>query len=166
MILLLGQIITNQSKILYPPAVVAEIQPLFDRLESKEFLASCEKESTQNVNEAYHQVVWKLTQKEQYNSPFEIKLVIDVATVVQQWYVVYIQSNCRCCGVTVTQNMTTQWNDIGKKRTTEKLRKLKEETKSKRKKLKRGTIKKQQAFSHTEGEHYKSCAFHGSCSKK
>ena len=26
-----------------PPAVVAEIQPLFDRLGTKEFLASCEK---------------------------------------------------------------------------------------------------------------------------
>ena len=82
MILLLGQIITNQSKILYPPAVVAEIQPLFDRLGSKEFLASCEKESTQNVNEAYHQVVWKLAQKEPYNSPLEIKLVVEVATIL------------------------------------------------------------------------------------
>ena len=40
-----------------PSAVVAEIQPLFDRLGSKEFLASCEKGSTQNINEVYHQVV-------------------------------------------------------------------------------------------------------------
>ena len=59
-VILLGQIITNQSKILLPPADVAEIQSLFDRLGSKEFLASCEKGNTQNVNEAYHQVVWKL----------------------------------------------------------------------------------------------------------
>ena len=59
-VILLGQIITNQSKILLPPADVAEIQSLFDRLGSKEFLASCEKGSTQNVNEGYHQVVWKL----------------------------------------------------------------------------------------------------------
>ena len=63
-------------------------------------------------------------------------------------------------GVTVTQNMTTQWDDIVKKRTTGKLWKLKQETKTKRKKMKRRNIKKQQAFSHTEGGHYKSGAFH------
>ena len=37
-----------------PSAVVAEIHPLFDRLGSKDFLASCEKGSNQNINEAYH----------------------------------------------------------------------------------------------------------------
>ena len=41
-----------------PPAVVAEIQPLFDLLGSKEFLASCEDGKTQNVNKSYHHVVW------------------------------------------------------------------------------------------------------------
>ena len=40
-------------KNLLPPAVaVAEIQPLFDRLSSKEFLASCEDGKTQNVNKS------------------------------------------------------------------------------------------------------------------
>ena len=63
-ILLLGQIITNQSETFLPPTVVAEIKPLFYLLGSKEFLASCEKGSTQNVNEAYHQLVWKLAPKE------------------------------------------------------------------------------------------------------
>ena len=150
-----------------PPAFAAEIQPLFDRLRSKQFLASCEKGSTQNLNEAYHQVVWKLAPKEQYNSPWEIKLVVEVATLL-------FNSSMQCTfktiahvvGVTVTQNMTTQWDDIDKKRTTEKLWKLKKETKTKRKKFKRGNIKKQEAFSHTEGDHYKSGAFQGSCSKK
>ena len=39
-------------KNLLPPAVVAEIQPLFDRLSSKEFLASCEDSKTQKVNKS------------------------------------------------------------------------------------------------------------------
>ena len=34
------------------PIVVAEIQPLFDRLGSKELLAICEDGKTQNVNES------------------------------------------------------------------------------------------------------------------
>ena len=50
-----------------PPAVVAEIQPLFDRLGSKEFLANCEDGKTQNVNKSYHHVVWNLAPKEQLN---------------------------------------------------------------------------------------------------
>ena len=105
-----------------PPAVVAEIQPLFDRLGSKEFLANCEKRSTWNVNEAYHQVVWKLAPKEQYNSPWEIKLAVAIITLL-------FNSGMQCIFkaisnvvvVTVTQNVATQWDDIEKKRTTEKL---------------------------------------------
>ena len=53
-----------------PPAVFAEIQPLFNRLGSKEFLASCEDDKTQNVNESYHHVVWNLAPKEQLNPHF------------------------------------------------------------------------------------------------
>ena len=47
-------------KNLLPPAVVAEMQPLFDRLGSKEFLASCEDSKTHSVNESHHHVVWNL----------------------------------------------------------------------------------------------------------
>ena len=46
------------------PAVVPEIQPLFDLLGGKEFLASCEDGKTQNVNESYHHVVWNLAPRE------------------------------------------------------------------------------------------------------
>ena len=69
-----------------PPAVVAEIQPLFDRLGSKEFLASCEDGKTQNVNESYHHVVWNLAPKEQLNSPLEIKINV----IIQQWDEVHL----------------------------------------------------------------------------
>ena len=69
-----------------PPAVVAEIQPLFDRLGSKEFLANCEDGKTQNVNESYHHVVWNLAPKEQLNSPLEIKINV----IIQQWDEVHL----------------------------------------------------------------------------
>ena len=69
-----------------PPAVAAEIQSLFDRLGSKEFLASCEDVKTQNVNESYHHVVWNLAPKEQLNSPLEIKINV----IIQQWDEVHL----------------------------------------------------------------------------
>ena len=50
------------------PAVVPEIQPLFDLLGGKEFLASCEDGKTQNVNESYHHVVLNLAPKERFYS--------------------------------------------------------------------------------------------------
>ena len=117
-----------------PSTFVAEIQPLFDRLGNKEFIASCEKGSTQNVNETYHQVVWELSPKEQYNSLWEIKLAVEVATLLFNSSMQCIfNANDDVVGVTVTQNMTRQWADIDKKRKTEKLWRLKEETKTKRK---------------------------------
>ena len=104
-----------------PLAVVAEIQ-LFDRLGSKEFLVSCEKGSTQKKNEAYHQVVWKLAPKVQYNSPCEIKLAVEGATLLFNSGMQYtFKAIANVVGVTATQNMTMLWDDIDKKRTTEKL---------------------------------------------
>ena len=49
---------------------------------------------------------------------------------------------------------------MGNKQKQEKLWMQKEETKSKRKTLKRRNIKQQQAFVHSEGQQYKSGAFH------
>ena len=124
-----------------PPAFVAEIQTLFDRLWSKEFLASCEKGSTQNVNEAYHQLVWKLAPKEQYNSPWEISLAVEIATLL-------FNSGMQCTfkvvgdvvGVTVTQKnydaVGWHWNERNNRKTLE----TKWETKKKQKQKKNNGI--------------------------
>ena len=68
-------------------------------------------------------------------------------------------------GITVSEKMVLQWEDMDKKRKQEKLWKQEEETKSKRKTLKRRNIKLQQAFVHSEGQQYKSGAFHENSSK-
>ena len=118
-----------------PPAVVAEIQPLFDRLGSKEFLASCEHFKTQNVNESYHHVVLNLAPKEQLNSPLEIKLAAEITTLLLNSGIkstsIFINA-----GITVSENMLLQWEDMDNKRKQEKLWRQKEETKSKRKNTK------------------------------
>ena len=124
-----------------PPAVVAEIQSLSDRLGSKEFLASCEDVKTQNVNESYHHDVWNLAPKEQLNSPLEIKLAVAIATLLfnsgmkSTYNSIFIDA-----GITVSENMLLQWEDMGNKRKQEKLWKQKDETKLKRKTLKQRNI--------------------------
>ena len=67
-------------------------------------------------------------------------------------------------GITASENMLLQWEDMDNKRRQEKLWKQKE-TKSKRKTLKRRNIKQQQAFDHSQGQQYKSGAFHENSSK-
>lgn len=47
-----------------PPAVVEVIQPVFDKLSSKSFLAACEWCLSQNRNELLHHVTWSLAPKE------------------------------------------------------------------------------------------------------
>ena len=149
-----------------PPAVVAEIQPLFDRLSSKECLASCVDGNTQNMNESYHHLVWNLAPKEQLNSPLEINLAVEIATLLfnsgmkSTYNSIFIDA-----GITVSEKMLLQWEDMDNKRKQEKLWKQKEETKSKRKTLKRRNIKQQQALVHSEGQQYKSGAFHENSSK-
>ena len=67
-------------------------------------------------------------------------------------------------GITVSENMLLQWEDMDNKGRQEKLWKQKE-TKSKRKTLKRRSIKQQQAFDHSQGQQYQSGAFHENSSK-
>ena len=125
-----------------PPAVVAAIQPLFDHLGSKEFLTSCEDDKTQNVNEFYHYLVWNLAPKEQLNSPLEIKLAVEIATLLFNSEMKSTHNSIFIdAGITVSENMLLQWEDMGNKRKQEKPWKQKEEAKSKKKTLKRRKIK-------------------------
>ena len=68
-------------------------------------------------------------------------------------------------GITVSENMLLQWEEMDNKRKQEKLWEQKEETKLKRKTLRRRNIKQQQVFVHSECQQYKSGAFHEYSSK-
>ena len=107
-----------------------------------------------------------MTPKEQLNSPLEIKLAVKIATLLSNsrmkstYNSIFIDA-----GINVSENILLQWDDMDNKRKQEKLWKQKEETKSKRKTLKQRIIKQQQVFVHSEGQQYKSGAFHENSSK-
>ena len=92
---------------------------------SKEFLASCEDSKTQNVDESYHHVVWNLAPKEQLNSPLEIKLAVEIATLFNIGIKSTYNSIFIDAGITVSENMLLQWEDMDNKHKQEKLRKQK-----------------------------------------
>ena len=150
-----------------PPADVAEIQPLLIVWVAKNFQLAVKtaKYRIQNVNESYHHVVWNLTPKGQLNSPLEIKLAVEIATLLFNSEMKSTHNSIFIdAGITVSENMLLQWEDMDNKGRQEKLWKQKE-TKSKRKTLKRRNIKQQQAFDHSQGQQYKSGAFHENSSK-
>ena len=144
-----------------PLAVVAEIQPLFDRLSKKEFLAACEEVKTQNLNECYHGVVWSLAPKNQYVSPSETKLAVGIATLLfNQGSEKTFVDICDAIGCSVNKNMKLQWASIDKSKELNRHKRQKESSKKRRKVLKRKKIKGQDAFIHIEGTQYKSGHFH------
>ena len=96
----------------------------------------------------------------------EIKLAVEIATLLlnsgmkSTYNSIFIDA-----GISVSENMLLQWEDMDDKRKQEKLWKQKEETKSRRKALKQRNMKQQQAFVHSEGRQHKSAAFHENSSK-
>ena len=96
----------------------------------------------------------------------DIKLAVEIARLLFNSRMKFTYNSIFIdAGINVSENMLLQWEDMENKRKQEKLWKQKEETKSKRKTLKRRNIKQQQAFVHSEGQQYKSDAFHENSSK-
>ena len=80
------------------------------------------KTSKQNVNESYHHVVWNLAPKEQLNSPLEIKLAVEIETLLlnsgmkSTYNSIFIDT-----WISISENMLLQWEDMDDKRKQEKL---------------------------------------------
>ena len=55
-----------------------ELKPIFSRLADISLLASCGRGLTQSCNESLHRLVWSFVPKEQFNSPNEVQLGIDL----------------------------------------------------------------------------------------
>ena len=90
-------------------AVLEKIQPLFHKLGNEDFLAACEKCKTQNVNKAYHNVVWMLAPKLQYNSPYETQFAVYLATLLfNQGTCETFQNVCKESDIPVTTSMIDQ----------------------------------------------------------
>lgn len=146
-----------------PPAVVDVVLPVFDRLGKKEFLVGCEKCLTQNANESLHHVIWGLAPKEQYTSHQETNLAVALGVMIfnsgAQATLTKLMSKLN---IPVTDSMLTAWSKIDKQRIYYSDYKTKLETKQRRKKRKREKTKKQDAFVHQEGVHYKSQQFYTS----
>ncbi len=60
------------------PAIIDYITPLYKRLTDSKLLKAVANCDTQNPNESLHHLAWSLVTKDQYNSPQEVQLGIDL----------------------------------------------------------------------------------------
>ena len=97
----------------FPQAVVEKIQSLFNELGNENFLATCEKCKTQNINEAYHNVVWMLAPISQYNFYYETQFAVYLATLLfnHGTYEIF-QNVCKESNISVLTSMINQWKLI------------------------------------------------------
>jgi len=92
-----------------PKSVKDVIQPLFNRLGSREFLSGCVKYRTQNINEFYHNVIWSLAPKSKHTGPLETKLAVGLRTLLfNVGFKSSFQSICYDVGINDTENMLEQ----------------------------------------------------------
>lgn len=144
-----------------PPAVVKVIKPLFDRLGDEKFLAGCENCSTQNANESLHHVIWSLAPKEQFNSPQESNLAVNLGTLIfNDGMNVTYSKLMPMAGLSTTTQMAKSWEAIDLQRISGADYKERPEVKVRRKKYKRMKSKKADAFVHKEGVQYQSQGFY------
>ena len=79
----------KEYKNLLPPAVKAELMPIFQNLSSVKLLEGCLKLQTQNQNEAFHHVLWGFVPKDQVQAPVAVKQALNLATLVYNRGYVY-----------------------------------------------------------------------------
>ena len=94
----------------FTDAVLAVINPVFQRLASVEFLKGCKSCRTQNPNKALNHVIWSLAPKEQYVSPLETPLAITLGVFLFNNGMQYTYSNLiEMAGIDTTYTMLQKW---------------------------------------------------------
>ena len=142
-----------------------ELKPIFSRLTDISLLASCGRGLTQNSNESLHSLVWSFVPKEQFNSPNEVQLGIDLGVLI---YNVGREDALRrlmhAANLPPSSEVSIKaLQDLDQRRLTNSMRRNAEEVKEKRKKERKGRLARLSAFKTVEGIHYSSGQFHGRC---
>ena len=144
-----------------PPAVVQQIQPVFELLSSKNLLQGCVNCLTQNQNESLHHAVWRFIPKDQNHSSTEVEVGIRLGILKFNGGITKMtKSVFSSCGIDYTENMEKQFIKMDKDRITCAEIKMKESSKSIRKEKRQKHKRRIDAFRHKEGPTYKSGNFH------
>ena len=124
------------------------LKPIFNRLSDINLLESCQNATTQNANESVNHVIWSLAPKEQFVSPLETSLAVNLAVVKFNAGTEYLMMRLfDHAGINYTWEMQAQWRAIDRERMRCGNYASSADHKLKRKLKKRGDLKKTRSFS-------------------
>lgn len=145
-----------------PPSIQKIISPVFEKLGNEQFLDGCKNLLSSNANESFHHVLWGLAPKEQYNSPKETELAMNIAVCLFNngftWTYKTLLSSCNLSFSSESINIFTS---VDSKRIANAEYFCMEAVRMKRKKIRKEKSRIQDAFVHEEGTNYSSGKFHG-----
>ena len=144
------------------PAIVERITPIFRDLANVSLLKNCTRTMTQNANESLHHVIWSLVLKEQYNSPDEVQLGVDMGILF------FNQGRLQTVTDLYSTDPSLHLTDasckilqgIDSKRVRDMEYQESEERREKRHQRRQNKLLRLAAFSKKEGTMYKSGQFH------
>ena len=107
----------KEYKSLLPPAVKAELLPIFEDLSSVKLLEGCENLRTQNQNESLHHVIWGFASKEQVQSPTAVKQALSLGILVyNRGYYFAINGIFTALGISLAQYASKACQQIDARR--------------------------------------------------
>ena len=149
------------SKFPFTPAIIDAVTPIFNRLADNRFLEGCKNVSNQNANECFNSLLWTICPKEQYISPMETSLSINLAVCLYNSGTEYSMVRLfERAGLCYNESSQRQWRQIDRERIYDGDYAVREDRKQHRKLKKRSQIKQQDAFQHIEGIQYQPQGFH------
>ena len=99
------------------PTIQEIIQPIFEKLGDKTFLAGFKNLATSNPNESFHHLLWSMAPKEQFTSSIEIKLAMNLSVCQFNSGFSWSFSNViEKLGLPLTRTMKLIFNQIDKER--------------------------------------------------
>ena len=101
----------------FTPPIINTISPVFKRLAGITFLEKCKQCTDQNANESFNSMVWSLSPKEQYNSPMETSLALNIAVCIYNSGMEYAMVKLfEKSNLDFKYSMLQQWRMIDKER--------------------------------------------------
>ena len=142
------------------PAIIEYVLPLYKRLTDHKLLEAVQNCDTQNPNESLHHVAWAVVGKDQYNSPQEVQLGVDMGILYYNNGRLYTNvAIMKALGLSVTDSAYKLFYHQDKSRIYAAAVSQSEMSKKRRKRKRAYKLKQISAFRTKEGVQYSSGKF-------
>ena len=142
-------------------AMIKVMTPLFKHLSDVSFLESCKRCHTQNANESFNNLMWSLSPKNQYVSPVETSLALNLSVCIfNDGIFLTLHKLFQKLGFDTDYSNMESWKNMDHERIYNGDYKIRNIQRIRRKTKKKLMYKKQDAFRHQEETQYSSGFFY------